>query len=104
LFPPVPQGYSQITKLIHRTTHSLTQFKKVFSVLSEEIHTYCAKKNIILFLAGIVKSQNGLSANISVFSDAFELLKPNAGGLYHKIIKVNINAKPATAATFSLSF
>lgn len=50
----------RITELIHILPNSLTQFKKVFSIINKEIHTSCAKKKACIFLAGNMESQNGL--------------------------------------------
>jgi len=101
LFTPVPQGYPQITKLFHKPALSLTQFKKVFSAAAKEIHTFCAKKKLRGFLAGIAKPQCGLLKDFYDNVCSGYSFKRSTSGLYHKNEKVNIFLKQAPVLQFN---
>jgi len=91
----------RITRLIHSLPNSLTQFKKVFSIINKEIHTACAKKNITVFLVRNAEPQNGLLrdfADKTIFKD---LLKCCLSKLYPKFTKVNNALKTASLLCFT---
>ncbi len=94
----------RITRLIHNSPNSLTQFKKVFSNINKEIHTACAKKKVTLFLVRNTESQNGLLRDFTSKMGVSDKLKRCRSKLYPKFTKVTDALKTASLLRFTCFF
>jgi nitrate/nitrite transporter NarK len=74
--------------LTHIITHSLPQFKKVFSTHLKQKQDYCAKKNNAYSLARIFNRHNGASAGFYTSLAQFFSTKFSSSRLYRNKRKV----------------